>query len=282
MQFLHHNFHDAIHSAVSNRTYGVYFSEEQNFEPELHMHDCCEVFLALSDDGAFFIDGKKYDVNIGDLFVINQFEPHKFTSKRGGSFSRFALYIHPEYLLLNSTDATDLSHCFFAQGENISNKVSLENDELAPLQQLLMTFRKDNGFGDDILKSSAINTFLMLVNKYFIKNSKEHFSPVCESPVVANTISYINEHFSEQLTLETLAKDSFVSVNQLCKIFKNSFGTTIAKYITAKRISEAKKLLSKGSNVADTAKLCGFSDYANFIRVFKKSTGISPGKYGRL
>ena len=42
---------------------------------------------------------------------------------------------------------------------------------------------------------------------------------------------------------------------------------------------EAKKLLKNGHSVSDTAMLCGYHDYANFIRSFKKSVGVSPGKY---
>jgi AraC-like DNA-binding protein len=53
----------------------------------------------------------------------------------------------------------------------------------------------------------------------------------------------------------------------------------VAKYITSRRITEAKKLLSNGKNVTDTAIMCGFEDYANFIHVFKKHVGVTPGKY---
>ncbi|MBR1969258.1 MAG: helix-turn-helix transcriptional regulator [Clostridia bacterium] len=59
---------------------------------------------------------------------------------------------------------------------------------------------------------------------------------------------------------------------------KNRGGTTVAKYIASRRITEAKKLLATGKNVTDTAILCGYEDYANLIRVFKKHVGITPGK----
>jgi AraC-like DNA-binding protein len=45
------------------------------------------------------------------------------------------------------------------------------------------------------------------------------------------------------------------------------------------KVIEAKKLLSSGKSVTDTAIMCGFDDYANFIRVFKKHVGQTPGKY---
>ena len=282
MQYIKRHCHDAIDTAISTRTYGVYFSEEQNPDLNIHVHDCCEVLLCLSGGNSFLIDGNAYSVDAGDLFILNQFEPHKITADPDKIFARFVLQIHPEYLYANSTEETDLSKCFYTRGTGISHKISLSDEEIAKLQSLLITFRQDNGFGDDIIKNSAVNTFLVLVNQFFLKQAQDENIAKCEDETIRNTISYINAHFDEPLTLELLAKNSFVSVNQLCKIFKNNFGTTVAKYIISKRISEAKKYLSAGKSVSETALLCGFGDYANFIRVFKKFVGISPGKYGRL
>jgi AraC-like DNA-binding protein len=56
-------------------------------------------------------------------------------------------------------------------------------------------------------------------------------------------------------------------------------GTTINKYITARRISIAKSLLSNGANINDVYIDCGFNDYSNFLKSFKKAVGVSPKKY---
>ena len=62
-------------------------------------------------------------------------------------------------------------------------------------------------------------------------------------------------------------------------MFNRYCGTTVTKYIISKRITEAKKLLSNGKSVTETAFASGFNDYANFIRTFKKTVGVPPGKY---
>ena len=92
-------------------------------------------------------------------------------------------------------------------------------------------------------------------------------------------VDYINGHYDSELTLSEIAKNAFVSPTHLSRLFKTYCGTTVSKYIISKRITEAKKLLSSGMSVTDTALSCGFGDYANFIRTFKNATGISPGKY---
>ncbi len=281
MQYIHNKCKDAIATCLDNHTYGVYYSESQTPDINIHVHDCCEILLCLSGGNGFLIDGRAYDVNDGDLFIMNQFEAHKITADPERIFARFVIQIHPEYLYSNSTQESDLSRCFYTRGADISHRISLSDKEISELQKLLIAFRNDHGFGDDIIKNCSMNTLLALVNQFFLKRAEGTSVTSFENETIRNTINYINAHFAEPLTLEILAKNAFISVNQLCKIFKNSFGTTVAKYIVSKRISEAKKLLSSGKSVSDTAILCGFPDYANFIRVFKKSVGVSPGKYAK-
>ena len=282
MPFLFSKDFDAIKNALNNRSFGACYSEIPENDLNVHTHDCCEVFLCLSGGSTFLIDGEIYDVSDGDLFVINQFEPHKIIPKPDAIFARFALQIHPEYLAINSTKETDLSYCFYTRGENFSNKITLNDKEITEIEQLFILFRTNNIYGDDILKNAAVNTLLVLVNQYFQKQSKDTMINEKKSDAMYQTIQYVNHHFYENITLDILAKRSYISVNQLCKLFKKQFGTTVAKYVMSKRICEAKKMLAQGKNVSETAVSCGFSDYANFIRVFKKFVGVSPGKYTKI
>lgn len=281
MPFLFTKDSDAIKNALDNRSFGACYSETPENDLNMHVHDCCKIFLCLSGGCTFLIDGESYDATDGDLFVINQFEPHKITSEPGAIFARFTLQVHPEYLAINSTKETDLSYCFYTRGEGISNKIPLSDKEIAEIEQLFILFRKNNTFGDDVLKNAAVNTLLVLVNQYFQKRKKNGVATERKSDAMYKTIQYVNQHFHENLTLEMLAKKSYISVNQLCKLFKKQFGTTVAKYVMSKRICEAKKMLARGKSVSETATACGFSDYANFIRVFKKFVGVSPGKYDK-
>ena len=78
-----------------------------------------------------------------------------------------------------------------------------------------------------------------------------------------------------------LAKHFYISESYICRIFKSATGTTINKYMTARRISIAKSLLAEGVGVSEVCERCGFSDYSNFLKAFTKSVGISPKKYSQ-
>ncbi len=92
--------------------------------------------------------------------------------------------------------------------------------------------------------------------------------------------NYIDVHFSEKISLDDLAEQFFISKFHLSREFKKLTGTTIGNYLTAKRVSHAKKQLRFTSLPLDTiARECGLSDTSYFVKVFKNAEGMTPGEY---
>ncbi|MBP3361740.1 MAG: helix-turn-helix transcriptional regulator [Clostridia bacterium] len=269
---------DAINHANETKMYGVYYTEDRTSNTNIHVHECCEVFFCVSGGKNFLINDRVYDVSPGDMFVINQFEPHKISFSTDEMFGRFILQVHPAFLYGNSTEHTDLSRCFYLRTPEVSNKLKISDKDFTYFQESFMELRKSFDYGDDIIKNSIVLQMLVKINSEFAKGYK-YIPNMSGHSVISKSVEFINNNLSEQLSLELIAKNSFVSVNQLCRLFKNHLGTTVTKYIISRRITEAKKLLRKGTSVSETALSCGFFDYANFIRTFKNTVGVSPGKY---
>ncbi len=268
---------EAVLYADRTKTFGFNYSDVQNPDQNIHIHNSCEVLFCIQGGQNFLINDKVYNVEDGDLFVINQFEAHKINSSPENKFCRYIMQVHPEFLYAHSTPQTDLSHCFYKRGVGVFNKISLSNEEKNKFLEYMNSLEETAPFGDDIIKTMIAVKVLLLINTAFSHHTTQGKQTGVNTIKIA--IDYINENFSEPLSLETIAKNSYVSVNQLCRLFNKYCGTTVAKYITSRRITEAKKMLASGKNVTDTAILCGFEDYANFIRVFKKHVGVTPGKY---
>ncbi len=271
------NCSDALNFASETKSYGIFYSEKNNPNLNIHTHECCEILFCQKGGKNFLIDDKIYKVHDGDVFIINQFEAHKITFDDDCPVERFTLQLHPEFIFSVSTDSTDLSKCFYIRNENTSNCLSLNENDRKYLNGLFLSLKKDYAFGDDVMKNSIMVQLLTFINQSFITNHSTEEK--IQNEQLKNAVLYINEHLSEDLSLEKIAKNSYISVNQLCKLFKSSLGTTVMKYIIGKRISQAKKCLKNGYSVSDTAFMCGFHDYSNFIRTFTQSVGISPGKY---
>lgn len=285
MRYYFDSCEEATQNAIKNRQYGIYYSTAPNINTDMHTHDSCEILLCLSGGETFLIGDKVYEVNDGDLFVINNYEAHKIKYNDSLNIERFVMEVSPEFLHHASTPDTDLSRCFYARTGDFSHKISLTEKQVDYVQSLFCEIKGNNGYALDILNYSAVLRLLVFIsNKFFEQNQPGHHvgKDLLNNETIKKVIEYINLNYQNDdssLSLDALSKYTYVSANQLSRIFKKNTGTTISKYILSKRISEAKKLLARGFNVTDTASATGFRDYSNFIRVFKKNVGVSPGKY---
>lgn len=100
---------------------------------------------------------------------------------------------------------------------------------------------------------------------------------------VQNTIEYINDHFSERITLNELADMNYVTPGYLSNIFKKATGFNISNYIQATRLLHAKKLLCEtDASILEISEKCGFNDSNYFSVVFKNYTSMSPKQYRKM
>lgn len=98
--------------------------------------------------------------------------------------------------------------------------------------------------------------------------------------VVELAKKYINEHFTEPLTLEKVAEVVFVSPSYLSRLFSNEVGMGFMEYVTQLRLEKAKQLLGeKDAKVFEVGEKVGYDNPQYFSRIFKKYTGISPTEY---
>ena len=96
---------------------------------------------------------------------------------------------------------------------------------------------------------------------------------------LAAAIRYIHTHYREELDLETLAHNVFVSSYYLSHLFRSEMGTTFSDYLTKIRLEHAKTLLLEGTSVEKTAESVGYNDSNYFVKIFKRYVGITPAKY---
>ena len=98
--------------------------------------------------------------------------------------------------------------------------------------------------------------------------------------VMSKVLDYINNNFSDQLTLEKLAKQFNFSYHYLSAYFGSNNQESFSKYLNHIRIAEAQKLLMDTNNsISDVCYRVGYSDHSYFTQVFKKFTGQTPKAY---
>jgi len=92
-------------------------------------------------------------------------------------------------------------------------------------------------------------------------------------------VAYLAEHFDEDVPIEDLAERFNISVSHFRRVFKAFTGRSPRQFVTSLRISKAKQLLSQGMTIKEVAALVGYEDLFYFMRMFKKTTGVSPGRF---
>lgn len=93
---------------------------------------------------------------------------------------------------------------------------------------------------------------------------------------VNRAIGYMNVNYMKPIRVEQIADQLGINRKYLARIFKEKTGKTLQQFLIQKRVTEAKKLLSGGFNVEETAFMVGYSDSFAFSKTFKKCCGIAP------
>ena len=109
----------------------------------------------------------------------------------------------------------------------------------------------------------------------------ENFRTRHKDSKIRASVDYIQSHFKESgLTIEEVAKKSFMSEVYFRKLFKKEYGISPQKYIVNLRIQNAVGLISTGYySLKKVAYMSGYNDYKYFSVEFKKALGVSPSKY---
>ncbi|WNS43713.1 response regulator transcription factor [Paenibacillus sp. MMS20-IR301] len=90
---------------------------------------------------------------------------------------------------------------------------------------------------------------------------------------------YIHKHYAEDITLEVLASQLYISKNYLNQLFKKVTGETFTNYVIRVRIEKAKALLLEGNHlIYEVSEMVGYQNVPYFSTLFKKYCGVSPSE----
>ncbi len=243
--------------------------------PQLHFHDYLEVLICMTNSGDFFVDGRRYPLTRGTVFLLSHAELHRSIAVQSG-YTRYVLHIDPHRIHEVLGGGSNFLQCF---GQR--HRYSLLNEEqLCYCASLLEVICSPQlRFGDDIRAKIAFAQLMLYLCELFEGDLPPQPTPPKSFTKMQPVIDYIRQNLSEDLCLEHLAAKFYLNKHYLCHLFKEATGFSIGEYITHNRLLKAKSLLRKGESVQRAGELAGFGNNAHFIRTFHHMTGITPGAY---
>lgn len=253
-----------------------------------HQHFNFEIMMVNSGNGVYTTDNGSYPITQGDVFVFSSNEQHCITAVGEDGLCITNLQFDPQFIQNNGTNlvyTTAVTNSRFCFQHNPSFKNRIKVDEATELLQLLYLI-KNELLAQPEEYILSIKSYLQLLLVKLVRNfdymDKTNSINADQLSHINHALIYIDEHFTEQITLRELASHAGLTSNYLCSLFKQISGMTLWDYISAKRINKATQLLTtenNTTNILDIATQCGYNNTANFNKVFKKVTGMTPSVY---
>ncbi len=254
-----------------------------NFFFPPHWHNEFELNYIRSGRAVFYYNGVQFIPEAGDIFIFQPNQTHSMTTLGNEK-------IYYDTLLFTSDS-------FGPQGERGNQAIIgplVSGDSLIrqpinrscagyevirqTVESMVSAAKLDTPSIDLLLKGDLLHLFYYLHTFGHITYRQNE--KAANEERIRPVLSYISQHFAEDLTVDMLAQLIPLSKSYFMYCFKRITGTSIVSYITQIRIKNAcEMLLSTDKQVVRIAMECGFDNLSNFNRQFKKNVGCSPLKY---
>lgn len=263
---------------ISFRQKDFMYSYDKADPPQLrmHLHNYYEFLYFKSGDASYIVENSIYKMSPGDLFITRPDEIHTISFHSDAVYERHFIQISPEYL--DNIDY-DLMYIINQKPAGETNRISADivksyglEEYFSMIEQYVVNRMPES---DTLVKTYVIQ-MLVKINSALREYSETFQEAHLDNTRIIEIKKYIDEHFAEDLNLEFLCSHFYMSKYHLCRIFKSYTGLTVKEYINTRRITEAKQLIFEGRNVTSVCYECGFRDYSNFYKTFKKFTDKAP------
>jgi len=242
---------------------------------EYHYHEFYKLLIVLSGTGGYWIDGERYQLESGDVVLLDRRLIHRPEFER--EYERVIIYISPEFLRTYSAGDCDLADCFSRSGQHILRLPARDRDRVLGLIRDLELELGSAETGKDILSAGLLARALVELYRLL---RREEICPVRplrpKDERVTQMLHYIETHLGDDLSVELLAERFFLSRYHMMRLFRENTGVTIHGYVQDRRLLRARDLMEQGERATEVCYKVGFNSYCTFCRAYNKRFGMSP------
>ncbi len=268
-----------------NRDFMLFHLKDEDIkEYEYHYHDFNKIFILISGNVTYCIEGRTYELRPYDIILVSAGEIHRPVVYSGQTYERMIIYVSDKFLNAYSDGDTDLRRCFERASETGSNLLRIRSMENSRLYRCCLELeesvikRRDGSrvYGAVFYERLLFLEFMIDINRESSDRGCAHIRRGMENDRISAVTGYINAHLDEDLTVDTIAAGCFMNRYYLMHLFKSETGYTISGYITSKRLISARSLIDDAMPATQACFESGFRSYSAFFRAWKKKYGDSP------
>lgn len=255
--------------------------KEQTFD--FHYHDFYKIIYFVEGRVDYKAEGKTYHLKPYDFVLVGANVIHKPEIDKTVPYERYIIYLSEEFMAMENEKGECLKYCFEEAERQQSRVVHFAPESYEKIIGCLLRMeemeRQRDAYMNDVLLKSVFMEFMVLFNRNVIGQPKAYIETAVYHEKIVDVITYIQSHLSEEISVDMLAKQCYLSKYYLMRRFKEATGYSIHRYINEKRIQAAKRMILSGMTASEACFECGFSDYSTFARQFKAIVGRAPSKY---
>ena len=255
-------------------------------------------FMVEDGEGELVYEGKKYELRSGDVVFIDCRKAYSHSTGMNPNAGLWSLRwchfygpsmpaIYAKYcergglpVIRGADVSVDLARGAdmgrrddVSCGADVSQYVAILTD--------IYTLASSSDYIRDMRINGKLNDLLTL-----LMESSWHREAHTNAPKkmeISRVKSFLDEHYKEKLSLESVASHFFIDKHYLARLFKEQYGVTLVTYLQQVRITHAKRMLRfTDKSIEEIGLECGIGELNYFSRVFKKLEGVSPSEFRRV
>ena len=245
---------------------------------ETHDHSAVEILLTLEGCVTYTIQDMIYQVRKGEVLIIPPDIPHSLVMEEGSS--RYLFLFEPDEIM-TLRDVKSMAAYF-----NKPFHLRDGSEAHVRIRELLVRIReaydRQDLMWNTVCYSCFLRIYATLGQRYLngIRPRADDKLRNMDSEVITAVMTYINNHYQEELSLEDVAQFAGFSRYYFSRSFKRQTGYSFKDYLCQKRLQVAMDLLIRSDlSMRGVAVESGFGSVATFNRVFREKKGCTPTQY---
>lgn len=263
--------------------HGQYYFDGDDPKTDYHCHDdLIEISFITSGTVDYLVDNQLYTLKKGQVLINNPGVYHQELLTYNTKSTQVHIGVSNVNLFNNNPNYIDLNN------ESILT-LNKYKDECLKCCDEILSEQNNFSFNYQFMLKSLVMKLLILLTREIneesslITSSNFSFKSHEKKSIAKNISQYFEENYMNDISLDTLSKNMYLSPVYISKIFKELLGDSPINYLIRIRLSKAKELLETSDHqVKVIAQLVGYNDPYYFSKLFKKYYGISPSKVRRL
>ena len=251
-----------------------------NAHMQLHSHTFYELlYCCNSCDVEYLIGSDRYRLQQGDIVFVPPGISHRPLLPEPVTlpYERYVLWLSPEFMVRYAS----LFPYEFREKQDYTSMLRTKGTPWTHLGDLFRSGVVESEHRIDGWEAAVIgNTITLLTSLKRATDNHTARALKAEKPELLDRIlAFVEKNYPQYITIETLAKEFFVSSSTSSHIFKQKLGISFYRFVTQRRLIAAKNLIESGYPMETVALQTGFQDYSSFYRAFRQEYGLSPRQY---